>query len=188
MCESTFIELVLFDDLRKALLTFLGGGTADVRSTAALIAVVAEKCHATAGQLREAVRLLEADGRAAANDVLLDLLCHPEMPEDVLVRLAEDGKFIPALGHRARPRRLLEILADKHRHPEAVTTLALNYYGRVEAPAKPFRDFLRRHEDMVILEDALRAGSLDDKKRAIVREVFGDDGESTPSRRKASLR
>jgi hypothetical protein len=187
--EATFIELVLFDDLRHELLTFLGGRHSDVRSTAALIAVVARKCHATPDQLRDAIRLLEAEDRAEADDVLLDLLFHPDIPDDVLLQLAEQGKFISVLGHRSGPRRLLEFLADTHRHPEAITTLALKYYGSSVAPAKPFREFLRRYEDVEMLEYNLRrASSLDEKKREIVREVFGNHSESATGRGKKPRR
>jgi hypothetical protein len=187
--EATFIELILFDELRHELLTFLGGSSSDVRSTAALIAAVAKKCVATPDQLRKAIRLLEAEDRSEAKNVLLELLFHSEVPEDVLSKFAEEGKFISALGQRSGPRHLLEILAGKHRYPQAITTLALNCYGAKDQPARPFREFLERYKEIEMLEYHLRrATSLDKKKQEIVREVFGDDRTSPPSGHKTRRR
>lgn len=172
--ERIFIEVLLFADLRRELLAVVAGRSAEAHSTLALVGVVAPKCHATPDELRRAIHLLEAEICTEADDVLLELLHHPEAPEDELVRLAEAGRFLPVLGHRSGPLRLLETIADKHRFPAAITTLALRYYGATGAPANAFRDFLRRFADVPMLEEALRqAPHLDDAKRAIVREVFG---------------
>ena len=80
--EGTFIELVLYDDLRAQLLDFLDGPDAETRSTAALIAVVATKCDADLHQLRRAVALLQRDWREPAAWLVQLLQSHPRWPAD----------------------------------------------------------------------------------------------------------
>lgn len=171
--ESIFIELLLFDDLREQLLVFLRRPWAEVQPWWALLEVVAARCHATPEQLRSAVTALETNGSREAEDTLAALLFHPDIPEDVLLRLAGAGRFITVLGHRHGPRSLLEALAEQHRYPEAITTLALTYLGVAQAPARPFGVFIRRFTDVDMLEHNLRAADLDPRKRALVDEVFG---------------
>lgn len=171
--EGTFIELLLYEDLRGELLAFLRRPWPEVQASWALLEVVAARCRATPGQLRSAIAALEADGSREADDTLLALLFHPDIPEDVLLRLAGAGRFITVLGHRGGPRRLLEVLAEQHRQAEAITTLALVYLGGPGMPARPFGAFIRRFADVPMLEINLRGAVLDDRKRAIVDEVFG---------------
>lgn len=180
--EGTFIELLVFEDLREQLLASLRRPWAEVQSSWALLEVVAMRCQATPEQLREAVAALEADGSREAEDTLGALLFHPDIPEDVLLRLAQAGRFVTVLGHRGGPRPLLEVLAEQHRHAEAITTLALTYLGGREASAKPFGSFIRRFADVAMLEINLRDADLDPRKRALVDEVFG--AEAAPRRRR----
>lgn len=70
--ESTFIELVLYQDFRQELLSCLAGRGKKVHSLIALISVVAPRCQATPEQLREAIGLLEAEERVAAQELLSD--------------------------------------------------------------------------------------------------------------------
>jgi hypothetical protein len=173
--EGTFIEGLLSDEKRRMLLDFLAGSSPRARSILELISVVAPKCRATPSQLREAVALLRAESDREAREVLIDLLLHADIPEDVLMDLADDDDCLAVLGHRAGPRRLLEKLAEKYRYPEAITTLALYYYGTEEESAASFRAFLERYEDVPMLEHNLQsAKGLSEKKRKIVREVWGD--------------
>jgi hypothetical protein len=174
--EATFIDVILSDERRAMLLAYLGGSAPHARSIAELISVVAKKCRATPDELRRALRVLATDQGAEAEEVLGELLFHPEIPEDALVQFAEEGRFISALGHRAGPRRLLEVLAERHRYPEAITTLALHHYGAEDESPESFRTFLQRYEDVHMLEyNLVRARGLSEKKRRIVREIFGDD-------------
>jgi hypothetical protein len=80
-------------------------------------------------------------------------------------------------------------LAEKHRYPEAITTLALRYYGAEEAPTPPFRDFLVRYRDVDMLEyNIIRAKNLPESKRRIVREIFGDAPDPSPARPRSRRR
>jgi hypothetical protein len=187
--EDTFVELILSDELRRELLALLRRRAASAPSAAALIGVVASKCVATPGQLREAIDVLRAEGSSAADVVLFELLMHPDVPEGVLLRFVDDDRFLAALGHRRGPRGLLEALAKKHRYPEAITTLALMHYGTKQAPAPAFREFLREYADVPMLEYNLqRPTQLDASKQRIVREVFGIDREMSSARRKPPRR
>jgi hypothetical protein len=110
LSESTFIELVLYDDLRQDLLKFLGGGSPDVLRESALLSIVAGRCEATAEQLRQAIALLEAEGSEEADFVLHELLCHRDIPEDVRARFPERAPIAPTPAQmraatRGRPRR-----------------------------------------------------------------------------------
>lgn len=183
--ESTFIELVLYQDLRQELLSCLAGRGKEVHSLIALIGVVAPRCQATPEQLREAIGLLEAEGRAAAQELLSELLMHPNIPEDILIHFAHEGKFVPTLGHRSGPRELLEILADRYRYPEAITTLALDYYGAPQAKLKPFQDFLQKYRDVEMLEYNLSNNTtLDQEKRKVVQQFFEISIENSSWRRR----
>jgi hypothetical protein len=174
--EATFINVIVSHERRAMLLAYLAGSAPHARSIAELISVVGKKCRATPDELRRAVRVLETEPSAEAEQVLADLLLHPDVPEDVLVQLADEDRFISTLGHRAGPRRLLEALAEKHRYPEAITTLALHYYGTEEESPESFRAFLRRYQNVHMLEyNLVRATGLSDKKRQIVREIFGEE-------------
>jgi hypothetical protein len=187
--EATFVEVLLSDERRRALLEYLGSNAPHARSIPALISVVAPKCRATPEQLSEAIGVLRAEGSPEAGQVLRDLLFHPDVPEDLLLQLAGEDEFISVLGHRAGPRRLLELLAEKPRYPEAITTLALHHFGAKDAPDKPFREFLLRYRDVDMLEyNLVRAKGLSDAKRGIVREIFGDDPDVSPVRGKRRRR
>ena len=174
--EATFLELVLHDDLRAELLALVGSRDARSMGDRELVSVVAPKCRATADELRRAVKILDADASDAAASVLADLLFHPDVPEDVLLALAEEGTCVASIAHRrGTPRAVLEVLASKHRYPEAITTLAITHYGAPRARAKPFRAFLERYADVPMLEYNVRRAKLDDAKRRIVLEVFGEE-------------
>lgn len=173
LTEGTFIELLDFEDLRGELLAFLRRPWAEVRASWALLEVVAMRCQATPEQLRAGIAALEGDGSRQAEDTLAALLFHPDIPEDVLLRLAREGRFVTVLGHRRGPQPLLEVLAEQHRQAEAITTLALSYLGGRDAPAEPFGRFIRRFADVAMLEINVRDAELDPRKRAIVDEVFG---------------
>jgi hypothetical protein len=111
--------------------------------------------------------LLDVDASDAATALLADLVFHPNVPDDVMLRLANEGKCIASLAHRrGTPRSVLEVLAAKHRYREAITTLAIDHYGAKDARAKPFRAFLERYADVPPLDDA---------KRRIVVELFGEE-------------
>jgi hypothetical protein len=169
--EGTFIELVLDAASRRELLELVNGRDRRRLGLRELVSVVAPKCEASPDQLRDAITSLDDDAGA---DLASDLLFHPKMPTDVLLRFATEGKHLASIAHRAgTPREVLEVLAEKHRYPEAITTLAIDHYGAPTAKAKAFRDFIARFEDVPMLEYNLRRATLDDAKRRAVVEVFG---------------
>ena len=171
--EGTFIELVLDGSSRRELLELVNGRDARRQGMRALVSVVAPKCEATPDQLRDAIALLDDDDGAT---LASELLFHPDVPADVLLRLATAGKYLASIAHRrSTPREVLEVLAEKHRYPEAITTLAIDHYGAPGAKAKPFRDFIARFEDVPMLEYNLRRANLDEAKRRAFLEVFGEE-------------
>jgi hypothetical protein len=114
--EATFIELVLYDDLRSELLRFLGGGSPDVLRESALLSIVAGRCQATPEQLRHGIAMLEAEDSEEASFVLRELLCHRDVPEDVRARFPDQplakahvavdrGTGRPPRRHRRKRRR-----------------------------------------------------------------------------------
>lgn len=168
--EESFIDVLLHADLRAKLYVAL---EADKGPAWALLSVVATKCRASAGQLQTAISALEADGSPTAESVARELLFHPGFDDETLLRLAQNPAYTTPLGHRSGPRELLEFLAERYAYPEAVTTLALNYYGAPEARAKPFAEFLERYKGIEMLEyNLLNARNLDPAKAAIVARVF----------------
>lgn len=173
--EATFLELVLYDDLRAELFAFVESSEARTMGERELVSIVAPRCDATEDGLRRAARLLAADPRAAAARVLAELVFHPRMPEDALLALAEAGTCLASLAHRrGTSRAVLEVLASQHRYPEAITTLAIDHYGAPGARAKPFRAFLERYSDVPMLEYNVRRANLDPAKRRVVALVFGE--------------
>ncbi len=171
--EGTFIELVLDDDSRRELLELVNGRDHRRMGMRELVSVVAPKCDASPDQLRDAIALLDDDDGA---DLASELLFHAKMPVDVLLRLATEGRHLASIAHRrGTPREVLEVLAEKHRYPEAITTLAIDHYGASNAKAKPFLDFITRFEDVPMLEYNLRRAKLDDAKLRAVVEVFGEE-------------
>lgn len=76
------------------------------------------------------------------------LISHPEAPEGWLLELCERGEFLDDLGHRQGPRKLLEVMAERHRYPEAVLTLGKLHYSDAAASADELRAFLNAHRDL----------------------------------------
>jgi hypothetical protein len=88
---------------------------------------------ATVAEVRAIVIAAQADG---CDNVLQDLLFHPNVPEDVLIGFCERGEFIQTLGHRAGPRSLLVRVAELHGYPEAIISLGQLERARASDPAK----------------------------------------------------
>jgi hypothetical protein len=115
------------------------------------------RCAATSDEIRALVAALPADG--AQDRALETLLWHPAAPDDLLLALCDQERFITILGHRAGPIALLERLAERHAYPEAITTLALHHYGVDNYPLDAFVAFVRKHRGCFMLEHNLREGS-----------------------------
>jgi len=110
-----------------------------------------------AALIRNAVhQRLAADDREAVR-----WFCqHPEAPEDLLVELCDRGVCLDELGHRQGPRKLLEKMADEHRYPEAILSLAICLFEDSGEPAERFAEFLNRHiKNEWLLETLARRGT-----------------------------
>jgi hypothetical protein len=82
---------------------------------------VAAHCQATPEELRAVTAILRT--RHYRKTRLLDaLLFHAHMPDDVLLDLAHQRRWVTPLAHRAGPRALLEYIAQTYRYSEAITT------------------------------------------------------------------
>jgi hypothetical protein len=100
------------------------------------------------------------------------LLSHPEAPEDLLLRLCEQGLYLDVLGHRQGPRALLEKMASQHRYPEAVLTVGKQLYGDLGESAQSLRAFLLDHRDSAWLFESLaRAEPSSAEKEQVFLEV-----------------
>jgi hypothetical protein len=81
-------------------------------------------------------------------------------------------RCIDALGHRAGPQTLLEKMATKYRYSEAITTLALDYYGTSAADNQKFADFITEYKDDYMLRWNLRSSRLTEEKLAIALSII----------------
>lgn len=136
---------------------------------------VAVSCKATPDELRHIVKgLLQSKSRTEY--LLRDLVRHPQMPEDMLMLLCERRRCIDDLGHLPGPRSILERVAEKYKYSEAITTLALKYYGADDYDNEQFATFLRKHADDSMLKGNItRSKKLSSEKWQIVQEVFQED-------------
>jgi tetratricopeptide (TPR) repeat protein len=150
-------------------------------------AELARTCMATPEQLHQVVKVM-LRYRRRYGGMLCDVVFHPGMSDATLFLLYERRCCLSYLGHRAGPRSLLERIAAEHRYSEAITTLALRYYNKLDYSAEAFADFLREHADDPMLRGNIlcHAGLPPDKQEAVQR-VFGtlDDGPSLFDQAKA---
>ena len=95
---------------------------------------------------------------------------HPDMPEEILLRLADHEELREDLGHRDGPPALLERLAELGQR-EARLTLGLKYYQDESVDVNTFADFLERHgADTWLLETlALRDTPTAEKEKTLSR-------------------
>lgn len=76
------------------------------------------------------------------------LLTHPSLTDAVMTEILDSNPaMLRELGHQSGPRKLLDFLAEKHRYPEAVLTIAKYLYTSPDAPTADFQAFLAKHAD-----------------------------------------
>lgn len=137
-----------------------------------LYAELAPACIAAPDQLETVTRSLLEDKRRF-EPMLCWLIFHPNMPENMLNLLFARKCCIDSLGHRSGPQWLLEKIAERYRHSEAITTLALKYYSQPEYPTEAFERFLLEHRgDYMLQGNIKRAKYLPEDKAEIVKRVF----------------
>lgn len=135
-------------------------------------AQIAPFCHANSEQLSQTVDALLHD-EEAKDCLLCDLVFHPAMPDDVLMRLCEQDICISDLGHRRGPQQLLEKIAETYAYPEAITTLALSYYSADSYDVTQFAAFVKRHaNDGMLKYNLVRDKKLSAEKQQVVRQIF----------------
>ncbi len=176
LTENSFINLLLNPDQRQTLLEDIRGERGPRAPLSEHVLRLAPGCKATSDQLRQ---VIEALRREDSLEALQWILYHPSVPEDLLLELAAQGQCIVALGHRAGPRELLERLAAEHRYSEAITTLALNYYGAEAVPAAEFAKFVQSYRGDFMLRDNLRrTDKLSAEKIRLALDIVGAEEPS----------
>ncbi|MBM4094658.1 MAG: hypothetical protein FJ276_35410 [Planctomycetes bacterium] len=110
------------------------------------IELIGSSCTEVAGELvRRAFEIHIIEGR---EDRLPWLLTHPSLTRGVMTQiLAANPAMLRDLGHQSGPRKLLDFLAEEHRYPEAVLTIAKDLYTSPDASTADFRAFLANHAD-----------------------------------------
>lgn len=104
---------------------------------------------------------------SAQHEECLRWFCeHPATPDDLLLEIYESGLCVDELGHRKGPRVLLEKLANEANYPEAILTLAIQFFTDSSIAAEDFNRFLSRHADHGWMLDTLvrRQGSSAEKE------------------------
>ncbi|MFO0675274.1 MAG: hypothetical protein U0169_01990 [Polyangiaceae bacterium] len=135
------------------------------------------RMDATPDQLRSLVVVLREEGR---DELLEELLFHPDVPEDVLLALCEEGAFLGSLGHRRGPRALLERMAELHAYPEAIVSLGLQLYRNPDSTSAEFEAFTRRHgHDAWMVRSLAESDGSDPVKEAIYEGLLGGFPEAT---------
>jgi hypothetical protein len=113
------------------------------------------------------------------DELLRWLVFHPNLSDQTLFLLLAKRRCIDQLGHRRGPQRLLESIAAKYHHSEAITTLALRYYSKPDYPTEAFAVFVREYADNSMLRNnLLHANSLSSDKWIVVQEVFATEETS----------
>lgn len=119
-----------------------------------------------ASLIRDTVRYEIA---ARHEDSLRWFSLHPATPEDLLIEIYESGLCRDDLGHRQGPRVLLERLANESKYPEAIVTLALQFYTDSEVSTEEFKRFLDQHaEDYWMLDTLVRGASTSPEKESLL--------------------
>ena len=165
LTEQSLIPILLDSERRQQLVAALAQEQATKVPLANRYAEVAPRCQAREEELRAAVAILRRRKYRQAR--LLDyLLFHPQMPEDVLLDLAHQPRWVTPLGHRSGPRTLLEYLASTYRYSEAITTLALDYY--TQESNDTFAAFIARYRtDYMLGWNVKRSAKLSNEQRAL---------------------
>jgi hypothetical protein len=168
LTEKPLIEILLDANLRQALADAILAEHGSHLSINNHYYDLALHCEATAEQLREVIHHLQELDDSPSNRLLDPLIFHPNMPDDLLLELSEQERFIMPLGHRRGPQWLLEKLAKEHRYSEAITTLALYYYGMDSYSSDEFKAFITQYLDNHMLRSNLKHDRrLNEEKRRI---------------------
>jgi hypothetical protein len=173
--EATIIPILLSSQQRAELLATMDAEEGTNLPVTNQYHAVAEACTASPEEIRTVVETLLTDKMYR---LIKPFIFHANTPEDVLWWLYELDDlvdFVVALGHRSGPQALLERIAEEHQMREAITTLALSYYGTAEASDQAFANFIRRYrEDYMLRYNLERSSKLSPQKRELARAVLAE--------------
>lgn len=173
LSAKPIIEILLDPGLRASLIVALQAEQGRHRPVYHQYEELALHCEATADQLRQVIPILRELDHAAGHTLIAPLLFHPNLPDDLLLKLCEEERFISPLGHRRGPQWLLEKLAKEYRYSEAITTLALSYYGTEHYSNEDFKAFISKYKDDGMLRWNLkRSKQLSQDKQAIALSII----------------
>lgn len=112
---------------------------------------------------------------SAQHEECLRWFCeHPDTPHDLLLEIYESGLCLDDLGHRQGPRVLLEKLANEAKYPEAILTLAIQFYTDSSITVDEYNGFLRRHADNDwMLETLVRRQGSSAEKELLLEGAIG---------------
>ncbi len=105
-------------------------------------------------QIEQIIAGLPSDGSGDA--YLSSLIWKESFPTELLLGLAKQERFLGALGHRVGPKELLEHMAFVHDFSEAITTLALDYFGQEATPIAEFASFVRQYHHCHMMQHNLQ--------------------------------
>lgn len=129
------------------------------------------ECRPEPSELRKVFYFVLSSDQSQDHELLGPLIFNENMPEDLLMELCEQGKFISQLGHRRGPKRLLERIAEKYNYDEAITSLALYYYKNQSF--EEFVDFVQKYKHCWMLQFnlAYKCSEFDPNKASFIRRT-----------------
>ena len=142
---ENFASIITSDASRSKLLAAMDAETGSFPPLINRVSEVARQFKTDRNQLAQ---IVFAELRAECEDIIRDIVFHPDMDESTLMKVYESGLCTVDLAHRAGPPSLLERIAIEHRIPEAVLTLLLNYYATDDYSESQFADFVRAYGDI----------------------------------------
>lgn len=170
LTQESLIPILLDPEKRKLLIDTISIEQGTHLPITNRFADIAPCCHASPETLQGLVPIL-LDLRQAGENLLDDLVFHPQMPDDILLELAYEGHCITALAHRNGPRPLLEYIAKTYQESEAITTLALDYYALDSDEV--FTAFITEYRsDFMLRWNLRRSQKLPAAKRDIAIAIF----------------
>lgn len=127
------------------------------------------ECRPNETELRRVFQEVLKSSAPPEHELLGPLIFNENMPDDLLMELCEQGKFISQLSHRRGPKALLEKIAEKYNSDEAITSLALYYYKNESL--EDFVNFVQKYKHCWMLQFnlAYKCPEFDPNKASFIR-------------------
>ena len=132
---------------------------------------LAQICQATSEQLDHVAKTLLGLGDEYGN-LLSWLTFHPNMAEETLFFLLEHNSCHDQMAHHSGPQKLLEDIATKYGHYEAIINLLIHYYSKPDYPTDAFAIFLEKYSS-VLRGYVQRMTNLPPDKQEVALRLFG---------------